>query len=57
MDHAAAVRILLEHRARLEPKDSDGRTALSHAAEAASLDIVMLLLEVGADATVADKYG
>lgn len=41
------VSLLLDRRARTEVKDSDGRTALMHAAERGSLEVVNLLLESG----------
>jgi ankyrin repeat protein len=45
-NHVSSVSLLLERRARAEMKDSDGRTALMHAAERGCPEVVETLLRV-----------
>lgn len=51
------VRLLLEQGANIESKDSDGCTALPHAAKMGHQDMVRLLLEQGANIESKDIDG
>lgn len=51
----SVVSILLEFGAKIDAKDTDGRTALMHACERGSMRVVKYLVEMGADVnSVAD---
>ena len=54
-ERAPVVRALVEASVPLERRDAQGRTPLHFAAEHAGLDVVRVLLEAGADATVRDQ--
>jgi ankyrin repeat protein len=48
-NHVDAVKLLLELKAPIEGENLTGFTALSHAAETGSIDVVKVLLAAGAD--------
>ena len=50
--HTGTVKLILEHGADVNAKDSDEQTALMFAAEKGYTEIVKLLLEYGADANI-----
>ncbi|AXK73741.1 hypothetical protein DWG18_14425 [Lysobacter sp. TY2-98] len=56
-DDPAGVQLLLKHKARVDARDRSGRTALHVAALAGHIEIVIALLEAGADAALADAQG
>lgn len=49
------VELLLKHKARVNEQDRDGDTPLHHAAWIYNRDIVMILLDHGADVTIKDN--
>ncbi|PGG95701.1 hypothetical protein GX51_08167 [Blastomyces parvus] len=51
----AAVKLLLENGANLEPKDKDGRTPMYHAKERGHEGVVKLLLEKGPNLESRDR--
>jgi ankyrin repeat protein len=56
-DDPAGVQLLLRHRARVDARDAQGRSALHVAAHGGHEEIVAALLEAGADPTLADAQG
>nr|WP_246022989.1 ankyrin repeat domain-containing protein [Lysobacter terrigena] len=56
-DDPAGVQLLLKHKARVDARDRSGRSALHVAAYAGHIEIVIALLEAGADASLADAQG
>ncbi len=56
-DDPAGVQLLLKHKARLDARDAEGRSALHEAAFAGHADIVAALLAAGADAQARDQRG
>jgi len=56
-DDPAGVQLLLKHKARVDTRNADGRTALHEAARAGHCEIVELLLGAGAQAEVRDADG
>lgn len=56
-DRVPAIRVLLEHGARIDATNRTGFTALHHAAEAGSLSAAEALLEAGADPTLPNRGG
>ncbi|GAB2504056.1 ankyrin repeat domain-containing protein [Lysobacter humi (ex Lee et al. 2017)] len=56
-DDPAGVQLLLRHKARVDAKDPQGRSALHAAAFAGHVEIVLALLDAGADPTLADAQG
>src|SRR4051812_41864852 len=55
--NAAAVRTLLEQRAKVNAPQADGMSALHWAVYHDDLEIAKLLLDAGADAKAANRYG
>jgi len=53
----AHLRTLVQAGANVDEPDSDGRTALQHAATAGSVDVASVLLAAGADVHAADRGG
>src|SRR5688572_17943231 len=56
-DDAAGVGLLLKHKAKVDARDAQGRTALMEAAYAGRAGIVEALLNAGADAAAVDRLG
>lgn len=56
-DDPAGVQLLLKHRAKVDARDGEGRSALHIAAYAGHVDIAAALLATGADAATLDKAG
>lgn len=56
-DDPAGVQLLLKSKARVDARDRQGRTALHVAAYAGHIEIVIALLEAGADPALADAQG
>ncbi|GHA82368.1 ankyrin repeat domain-containing protein [Cognatilysobacter bugurensis] len=56
-DDPAGVQLLLRQKARVDARDTHGRTALHEAALAGHVEIARVLLAAGADAGVADLQG
>lgn len=54
-DDPAGVQLLLKHRAKVDARDGEGRSALHIAAYAGHIDIAAALLAAGADAATLDK--
>ena len=54
-DDAAGVQLLLKHKARVDARDAQGRSALHEAALAGHPDIVAALLAAGADVHARDQ--
>lgn len=54
---ARMVSILISRGAEVNTLDREGRSALHHAAEAGSCDVIRQLLEAGADLHVNDEKG
>jgi uncharacterized protein len=57
MDDLQGVRTALERDRHINITDSDGRTALMHAAINGNCEIANLLIESGADLDLADRMG
>lgn len=55
-DDAAGVQLLLKHKARVDARDAQGRSALHEAALAGHADIVAALLAAGADVHARDEH-
>jgi ankyrin repeat protein len=51
------VRSLLENGAAVRAKDSDGKTALHHAAAGANVEVARILIAHGADVNAVDNHG
>lgn len=51
------VRSLVENGAAVQAKDSDGKTALHHAAAGANVEVAKILIAHGADVSAADNQG
>jgi ankyrin repeat protein len=51
------VKTLFQHGAELNHRDAAGFTALLHARDTAQYDIVLLLLDLGADPKIEDNFG
>jgi ankyrin repeat protein len=56
-DDASGVQLLLKHKARVDSRDAQGRSALHAAARAGHAGIAQVLLEAGADARARDAEG
>lgn len=56
-DDAAGVQLLLKHKARVDARDAQGRSALHEAARAGNVDILAVLLAAGADVHARDGAG
>ncbi|MDH5831621.1 ankyrin repeat domain-containing protein [Luteimonas sp. M1R5S18] len=56
-DDPAGVQLLLRHKAKVDARDRDGRTALHVAAFQGHADIVAALLDAGADVQARDAAG
>ncbi|RYP26161.1 hypothetical protein DL768_011819 [Monosporascus sp. mg162] len=56
-DPATVMQLLLDNGAEADPKDRDGRTPLSWAAEKGHKEVVQMLLDKGAEADSKDKDG
>ena len=56
-NHVAAVRLLVRRGATLNLPNRTGFTPLHHAVEAGALDALAVLLDSGADATIASTQG
>jgi len=56
-DDPAGVQLLLKQKAKVDARDSGGRSALHEAAFAGHVDIVETLLEAGADPAAVDQRG
>jgi ankyrin repeat protein len=56
-DDAAGVQLLLKHKARIDARDSQGRSALHEAAFAGHLEIIQALLAAHADLQACDGNG
>ena len=56
-DDVGGVQLLLRHKVRINGVDSQGRTALHHAAMQGNLDIIDLLLDAGAEVKARDDHG
>lgn len=54
-DDPAGVQLLLKHKAKLDARDAEGRSALHEAAFAGHADIVSALLAAGADVQARDQ--
>ncbi|EMD97747.1 hypothetical protein COCC4DRAFT_115444, partial [Bipolaris maydis ATCC 48331] len=57
LSNSTHANILLLRGAKVEARDSSGRTALHYAVEGGSLGCIKALLEAGADAQTADNDG
>src|SRR5690606_34655555 len=55
-DDAAGVQLLLRHKARVDARDRDGRSALHVAARQGHAGIVAALLDAGADVHARDAH-
>ena len=53
----SVCRFTLHHGVPINATDDQGNTALHYAAEAGHLEVVQLLVEIGADASVVNKVG
>lgn len=51
------VRSLLENGSAVQAKDSDGKTALHHAAAGANVEVARILIAHGADVNASDNHG
>ena len=56
-DDPAGVQLLLRHKARVDARGADQRTALMQACAAGNVEIIGALLEAGADRNSHDAYG
>src|SRR5690606_3310243 len=56
-DDPAGVQLLLRHKAKVDTRDRDGRTALHVAAANGHADLVAALLDAGADVQARDARG
>lgn len=56
-EHASNVALLIEAGAKLDHQDEKGYTPLHHASEGAAYDIVLMLLEAGADPGIKNLRG
>lgn len=55
--HVDAARAILKHAGPDSSKDADGRTALAWAVLGSDAEMVVLLLERGADRLAQDRFG
>jgi ankyrin repeat protein len=56
-DSAAIISILLDAGVQVNKTDRDGRSVLSHAAVSSTEEVVITLIDAGADPNLADKKG
>src|SRR5690606_33655168 len=56
-DDVAGVALLLKHKAKLDARDAQGRSALHEAALAGHVETMAALIEAGADADARDRHG
>ncbi len=55
-DDPAGVQLLLRHKARLDARGADQKTALLHACALGNTDIISVLLDAGADCNARDAF-